>query len=128
MTGSSTSRACTQCGAQHQRRNRWGEIEELCLQCESKRLTEIQAIYDHFTKNPDDCCCNTYLGRHCCMSPKHGGYWRVNAISDGNRFHSFIRAWNKQEAIEVGNDMCQSNGEECISVSKVKADSKMRDA
>jgi hypothetical protein len=94
--------------------------EALDIAAEKARVDEIKRISQHFESHQEDCCCETYLGRHCCKAPHHGDEWRVNAISDGERFCYVIRAKDRKEAKEIGRDMCLDNGEECISVSKVK--------
>lgn len=115
-----TSPACIKCGQNvHSTDPR---PNGLCESCEAARLKEINDIYEYFTRNPEECCCHTYLGRHDCMSPTHGDKWKVNAISDGQRFHYIIRAHDRKEAMEVGREMCEDNGEECTSVKKVAPD------
>lgn len=117
-TSSATSPACTKCGNKPCFIDHWGRFAQLCKSCEKARLDEIERIYAHHEQHPEDCCCDTFLTRACCMAAIHGDEWRVNAIQDGQRFCFFIRAKDKKEAMQVGTEACQDNGEECISVSK----------
>ena len=114
-----TSPACTKCRLHPCFIDRWGNLRDLCETCEKARIDEISRICNHYEQHPDECCCDTFLGRDCCMAPVHGDMWRVNAISDGQKFCYSIRARSRHEAREVGQEMCQDNGEECISVSKL---------
>jgi hypothetical protein len=117
-----TPPACTKCGINLRRMNHWGEPDDLCDACEKARIEDGKRVADHHEKHPDDCCCGTYLGRPCCMAPSHGDRWRVNAVSDGERFCYIIRAQDRKEAMEVGRNMCEGNGEECISVARMIPD------
>lgn len=121
MTTSSTSPACPQCGIHPRATNRRGEIEALCEGCERERVAGIYRVFAHHQQHPGECCCDTYLGRACCESPVHGGWWQVRAIADGERFSFLIRAANRAEAMAVGTVACRDNGEECLGVRRVGA-------
>jgi hypothetical protein len=114
-----TSPACTKCGVRPRRVNHWGKLDDLCDACEKSYIEEANRVYEHFQAHPDECCCETYLGRHCCNSPVHGDWW---AIENGVRFFFFIRAHDRREAMAIGTDACLDNGEECISVQKSKGE------
>jgi len=116
----STPPACTKCGLHSRRVDHFGELDELCEACETARLDEINRVYQHSEQHPDECCCQTFLGRHCCMAPIHGDKWQVNGIDNGERFCFFIRAKDRKEAMEVGTEACLDNGEECIGVTRVR--------
>lgn len=117
-----TSPACTRCGVRPRRTDSRGAFDDLCEDCENARVEETLRIGEYYQQHPDECCCHTYLGRHCCMAPAHGDRWRVNAISDGERFCYIIRAADRGEALVLGREMCQDNGEECVSVARVIPD------
>src|SRR5438128_1325989 len=64
--------ACAKCGTPHGRRTpRDGEPEDLCDACEKARVEEIHRIAEHYRRHPAECCCQTYMGRACCMAPIH---------------------------------------------------------
>src|SRR5437870_1422416 len=90
-----TSPACTKCRTNHNRKKPWnGQPEDLCDACEKVRLDEISRIADYHERNPDECCCQTYLGRNCCMAPIHGDVYRANCIEHGEPFCTEFRARN----------------------------------
>jgi hypothetical protein len=95
-------------------------VGKICESCNQARVAEINRISKHYDDHPDECCCHTFFGRASCKSPIHGDWWRVNGIDDGQRFYFFIRASDRKDAMEIGSEACQSNGEECISVRKAK--------
>src|SRR5687768_7454040 len=86
-----TPPTCPTCGIRPRRVDNRGEFDNLCETCEPRRVDEILRVSDHHDRHPDECCCATFLGRHCCLAPVHGDWWRVNAISDGERFYYVIR-------------------------------------
>jgi len=114
---------CPTCGARPRRTDSRGEFDDLCDPCEQERVDEIHRVSDRHERHPDECCCHTFLGRHCCTAPAHGGWWRVNAISDGERFYYVIRARDRKEALAIGREMCRDNGEECLSVTRARDES-----
>ena len=116
-----TSPACTKCGTYHDRKKPWnGESEDLCDACEKSRVDEINRIADYHERHPDECCCQTYLGRNCCMAPIHGDVYRANCIEHGERFSTEFRARGIREAREIGRDEAAVWGGECINVRKIK--------
>jgi hypothetical protein len=115
-----TPSTCSRCGTRPCKLDPWGTFGERCDDCERKRIDEVLRISAHYEQHPDECCCQTYLGRECCRSPVHGDWWRVNAISDGERFCYVIRARDRKEALQVGREMCMDNGEECVSVARAR--------
>lgn len=116
----STSATCATCGIRPRRTDPWGRLDERCDDCEAARVEEVNRIASHHELHPDECCCHTYLGRASCMAPAHGDQWRVNAISNGERFCYVIRADSRREAAAIGREMCQSNGEECVGVARLR--------
>jgi hypothetical protein len=113
-----TPLTCTECGKNAVHKTPWRD--DLCNACDQARVEEIHRIAEHYERHPDECCCHTYLGRHCCESPIHGGWWRVNGIENGERFYFLIRAKSRAEAMAVGTEACLDNGEECIGVTQAK--------
>ncbi len=91
------------------------------MQCDKQaRLDEIHRVADHYEQHPEECCCDTYLGRGCCMAPIHGDLWRATCIENGDRFTSDLRAKSRVEAIKLGQEIASEWGGECISVRKVR--------
>lgn len=121
IDATTTSPACTTCGIRPGTATSHG-FDALCKECNEARVQELYRITEHYEQHPTECCCNTFLGRHSCMALAHGERWRVKAISDGQRFCYVIRAKDRAEAMEVGSEMCEDNGEECIGVTKIHAD------
>lgn len=122
-TATPTPPTCPKCGIRPCRTDNRGEFDDLCDPCERERLDEIHRVTDRYERFPDECCCETFLGRECCKAPAHGDWWRVNAISDGERFYYIIRARDRNEALAIGREMCLDNGEECTSVTRARDES-----
>lgn len=119
MENAPTSPACTKCGKPHDRRKPWnGEPEDLCPACEQARRDEIDRIARHHEEHPDECCCETFLGRECCMAPIHGDIYRALCIENGERFTTDFRAGSLAEAKKLGKEHAAGWGGECISVRK----------
>ena len=113
--------SCTQCGAPHTRTKPWnGEPEDLCDGCENARRAEINRVYEHHERHPDECCCATFLGRECCMAPIHGDLYRALCIEHGERFTTDFRAKDREEAMALGREHASGWGGECIRVWKVR--------
>jgi hypothetical protein len=117
MENQKTASACTKCGKQHTRKkpsNR--EPEEYCKACDQALVAEVGRIAEHYERHPDECCCHTYLGRDCCMSPIHGDMYRALCIEHGNRFYADLRARSPEEAWELAQECARGWGGECYSV------------
>ena len=52
------------------------------------------------------------------MHPSHGDLWDAKCIENGSRFYDIIRAKDKSEAEEVGQEMAELSGAQCYAVSQ----------
>jgi hypothetical protein len=114
-----TSLVCAKCGLHPSRLDPWGKLDDLCEACEKARIAETNRIAEHYENHPDECCCDTYLYRDCCMAPIHGDVYEALCIENGERFYTDLRAASREEAEQLSQEIAAGWGGECISVRKV---------
>lgn len=118
---SESSRTCPKCGEEFTREKVQNLEDDLSNLCDACRKEEMARIRQHFEKHRDECCCHTFLGRASCYAPAHGDLYEAVCIETGGGFMVELRAANQREAEELGQELAEDYGAQCLRVRRIKA-------